>query len=176
MRLEHDHYDGDSGWPHSVVGQVELEGFEAAHGVSRAVEVADGDPCAACGGSGDEPGSGVEVCRACLGKGTVRASAGLIGRWLKVEPCPACEGQGVFQPPCPACAGSGELRRARTIRVRIPAGVEDGTRLRVADEGEGSYLVVRVKPVPRDSLVVRLCALALLVCAVGLLVYLLAWA
>jgi DnaJ-class molecular chaperone len=175
MRLEPDHYD-DLGWPRSVLGKVELEGFEAAHGVSRAVEVADEDPCGACGGSGAEPGTSAELCRTCLGKGTVRASVGLIGRWLKVEPCPACEGQGVFQPPCPACAGSGALRRARTIRVRIPAGVEDGTRLRVAGEGESSYLVVRVKPVPRDSLAIRLLALALLACAVGLLVYLLVWA
>jgi molecular chaperone DnaJ len=163
-------------WPPRVLGQLELEGYEAVRGASREVEIADEDVCETCSGSGAAPGSEVEVCRTCLGKGTVRVSAGLgIGRWLKVEPCPACEGAGRFQTPCPGCQGRGELRRERTIRVRIPAGVEDGTRLRVAGEDENAHLVVRVKPWPKDSPAVRLAALALLAVAVALLVYLVVW-
>jgi molecular chaperone DnaJ len=140
------------------------------------VQVVDEDVCFACEGSGAAPGSEIQVCGTCFGKGTVRVSSGRrIGRWLKVEPCAACEGEGRFRIPCPGCAGRGELRRERTIRARVPPGVEDGTRLRVAGEDENAYLVVRMKPLPRDSLVVRLLSLVLLACAVALLVYFVAW-
>jgi molecular chaperone DnaJ len=158
--------------PPRLLGEIELEGFEAARGTSHEVEIADEDICGVCAGSGAAPGSEIEVCGTCMGKGTLRVSAGLgMGRWLKVEPCPTCQGEGRFQTPCPHCGGLGELRRERTIKVRIPAGVDDGTRLRVAGEDENAYLVVRVKPGPKDSLVVRFAALALLACAVVLLVY-----
>jgi DnaJ-class molecular chaperone len=163
--------------PPRVLGQLELDGLEAARGASREVEIADEDVCATCDGSGVARGSEVRVCGTCRGKGTVRASAGLgIGRWLKVEPCPACEGEGRFQVPCPSCQGRGELRRERKIKVRVPAGVENGTRLRVAGEDENAYLLVRLKPLPRDSVTVRLISLALLVCAVALLAYFVVWA
>jgi molecular chaperone DnaJ len=163
--------------PPRVLGFVVLDAFEAARGAGREVKIADEDVCAACDGSGSAPGSEIEVCGTCAGKGTVRVSAGLgIGRWLKVEPCPACEGEGRFQVPCPNCRGRGELRRERTIKVRVPARVENGTRLRVAGEDENAYLVVRITPLPRDSLGVRLFALVLLACAVALLAYFVAWA
>lgn len=168
------HERGGAG-PPRVLGHVELDGIEAARGVSRDVVVVDEDLCGACDGTGAAAGSEVEVCSICAGKGTVRASGLGIGRWLKVEPCPACEGEGRSRIPCPNCNGRGDVRHERTIKVRIPHAVEDGARLRVAGEDENAYLVVRVQPLPRDSLVVRLFALGLLVCAVAMLLYFVAW-
>ena len=159
-----------------VLGQVELDMIEAARGTSRLVQVVEEDVCFACDGSGASPGSEIQVCSTCLGKGTVRVSSGRrIGRWLKVEPCSACEGEGRFRIRCLDCAGRGKLRRERTIKARVPAGVEDGTRLRLAGEDANVFLVVGVKPPPRDSRFVRLLSFALLACAVALLVYFVAW-
>ena len=160
-----------------VIGDIELDPLQARRGVSRQVTVTDEDLCTACGGSGADPGSEVQVCAACEGKGIVRVSSGLgMGRWLKVEPCPRCQGDGRYQTPCSICQGLGEVRSERNLKVRIPPGVEDGARLRVAGEAENAYLLVRVKSGgPTDSLVVRLAALALLLCALALLLYFLLW-
>jgi DnaJ-class molecular chaperone len=166
----------DGAPPARVLGYVQLDGIEAARGTRREVEVIDEDLCGDCDGSGAVPGAEALACATCGGKGTVRASAGLrLGRWLKVEPCPACEGEGRLRTPCPTCAGRGELRRERTIEAHIPSGVEDGMQLRLAGEDENAYLVVRVKPLPSDSFRLRLLALALLACAVALLVYFVVW-
>jgi molecular chaperone DnaJ len=163
--------------PPRVLAEVELEGYEAARGVRREVQVGHEEACDDCGGSGAAPGTEVRTCERCLGKGTVRMSSGLgVGRWLKVDPCETCGGEGRFKTPCPRCAGLGEIRRERTIKVRIPPGVDDGTSLRVAGEPDNAYLVIRLKPGPRDSRLAQAAAAVLLVCAVVLLVYWLAWA
>lgn len=169
--------NGDFLGPARVLAEVRLESYEAARGVRREVRVVDEEVCDACDGSGAAAGTEVEICGRCLGKGTVRVSSGLgVGRWLKVEPCEVCGGDGRFQTPCPRCGGLGEVHRERTLKVRIPPGVEDGTHLRVAGEADNAYLVVRLKPGPKDSRLVQLAAAALLVCAVVLFVYLLVWA
>ena len=73
----------------SVLGEVELEQYEAARGVRREVQIVDADLCRTCDGSGAAPGTEVRTCERCMGKGTLRVSSGLgVGRWLKVEPCP----------------------------------------------------------------------------------------
>jgi molecular chaperone DnaJ len=162
-------------WP-SVLGEVELEQYEAVRGVRREVRIVDAGVCTTCEGSGGAPGTEVRICEECLGKGTVRVSSGLrVGRWLQVEPCPECGGDGRFQTPCRDCRGLGELTTERTIKVRIPPGVDDGTSLRVAGEPENAYLIVHVKPGPRDSRLVQVAAAALLMSAVALLVYFLFW-
>ena len=162
-------------WP-SVLGDVELEQYEAVRGVRREVRIVDADVCTTCDGSGAAPGTAVRICETCTGKGTVRVSPGLgVGRWLQVEPCPDCGGDGRFQTRCGDCEGLGELATERTIKVRIPPGVEDGASLRVAGESENAYLIVHVKPAPKDSRLAQIAALTLLVCAVALLVYLLVW-
>ncbi|MGH2920977.1 MAG: DnaJ domain-containing protein [Gaiellaceae bacterium] len=167
--------NGDLVGPAHVLAEVRLARYEAARGVSREVQIADEEVCETCGGSGAAAGTEAEICGRCLGKGTVRVSSGLgVGRWLKVEPCELCGGDGRFQTPCPRCAGQGELLRERTIKARIPPGVDDGTLLRVAGEPENAYLVVRLKPGPKDSRLTQVAAAALLVCAVALLVYLIA--
>jgi molecular chaperone DnaJ len=160
----------------SVLGEVELERYEAARGVRREVRIVDAVLCTTCDGSGAAPGTDVRICETCMGKGTLRVSSGLgVGRWLQVEPCPDCGGDGRFQTPCQDCGGLGELATERTIKVRIPPGVEDGTSLRVSGESENAYLVVRVKPGPKDSRLAQVAAVTLLVCAVALLVYFLVW-
>jgi molecular chaperone DnaJ len=168
--------DGVAAGGPSVLGEVQLEQYEAARGVRREVRIVDAALCTTCGGSGAAPGTEVRICERCMGKGTLRVSSGLgVGRWLQVEPCPDCEGDGRFQTPCQACDGHGELATERTIKVRIPPGVGDGTTLRVSGEPENAYLIVRVKPGPKDSRLVQVAALTLLLCAVALLVYFLVW-
>jgi molecular chaperone DnaJ len=156
-----------------VVAEVEIDSLEAGRGTRREVRFAAKDQCPLCRGSGAVPGSQVRGCSACGGRGRVRASAALgAGRWLQIEDCPDCGGLGrVIPRPCPECAGSGMVTQSRVLTVRIPAGVEDGTRLRVAGEPADDQLVVRVLPGPLDSAAVRWTATALLLVGLGLLAY-----
>lgn len=164
-----------AGWPR-VLADVELEEFEAARGVGREVRIVDAAVCTTCDGSGAALGTEMRICKTCMGRGTVRVSSRLgVGRWLQVEPCSDCGGDGRFQTPCRDCRGLGELTTERTIKVRIPPGVEDGASLRVAGESENHYLIVHVKPGPKDSRLVQVAAAALLMSAVALLVYFLLW-
>jgi molecular chaperone DnaJ len=90
--------------------------------------------CEACSGSGAKPGSKPKTCATCAGHGRVRASQG----FFSIErTCPSCHGRGqTIDDPCKSCSGSGRVTRERTLSVNIPAGVEDGTRIRLAGEGE----------------------------------------
>jgi DnaJ-class molecular chaperone len=157
-----------------VLGEVELDALEAAWGTSRSVRVGREEPCAACAGSGYAPGHEVGVCRTCAGRGTIRVSPALRrGRWLKVDPCGACGGDGRVRLPCPECDGDGTTRRERTITVRIAPGVEDGARLRVVGEPENSHLLIRVLPRAPESRLIRYAAAALFALALAFLVFLL---
>src|SRR5262245_15428560 len=91
--------------------------------------------CEACSGSGAKPGTRPRACPTCNGQGRVRHAQGF---FTLERTCPACHGRGqVIEDPCPSCAGSGRVTRNRTLTgVKIPPGVEDGTRLRLAGEGE----------------------------------------
>ena len=90
--------------------------------------------CESCGGSGAETGTKPETCGACAGHGKVRASQG----FFTIErTCPKCRGAGrVVRNPCRDCSGSGHTQKERTLSVDIPAGVEDGTRIRLSGEGQ----------------------------------------
>ena len=109
--------------------------------------------CDTCGGSGAAEGARPQRCRTCGGHGVVRSTSG----FFTVErTCPSCHGQGeTISDPCPACAGSGRVAKERTLQVKIPAGVEDGTRIRLAGEGEAGlrgappgdlYIFLSIKP------------------------------
>jgi molecular chaperone DnaJ len=112
-------------------------------------------PCETCGGSGAEPGTAVETCSQCGGAGTVGDNQGLFS-FARV--CPRCGGGGrIVTSPCKACRGSGAQRKKETIKVRIPAGVRDGARIRVRGRGAAGgaggqagdlYVVVAVAPHP----------------------------
>ncbi len=126
---------------------------EMAAGVERVLTVPREESCEACAGSGLAPGAKAETCRSCGGRGQVRVSQGF---FTMVRPCPDCGGGGqVISNPCPECHGAGRVERRRQLKVTVPAGIEDGTRLRLVGEGEAGvrggptgdlYVVVRVEP------------------------------
>ncbi|MBM4092758.1 MAG: molecular chaperone DnaJ [Planctomycetes bacterium] len=116
--------------------RVTLDLEEAARGVTKTVEFQRSRPCKECKGSGAAPGSSRETCRRCGGHGQVVQSAGI----LRVQTtCPTCRGSGsVIARPCRRCSGSGYEAGKVSLDVPIPAGVDDGTRVRITGQGEPS--------------------------------------
>jgi molecular chaperone DnaJ len=108
---------------------------EAFAGVKRTVRVPSSVQCEACNGSGAEGGAAsVQTCGTCRGAGKIRAQQGF---FLIERTCPTCGGSGkIIKNPCKVCQGAGRVQRDRTLNVTIPAGVEDGTRIRLTGEGE----------------------------------------
>jgi molecular chaperone DnaJ len=117
---------------------VEVTVEEAAHGAEKAIQVTREETCPACFGTGAEKGSAPETCPTCKGAGQVRYSRRTaFGSFAQITTCPQCGGRTkVVRHPCQECRGSGRMNADREITVRVPAGVEDGTRLRLAGEGE----------------------------------------
>jgi molecular chaperone DnaJ len=115
--------------------QVEIDLVEAFTGVKKNVMIATRVQCDACGGSGSaDKNAGADTCGTCAGAGRVRAQQGF---FLVERTCPTCGGSGrVVRNPCRVCAGAGTVPRDKTLAVQIPAGVEDGTRIRLSGEGE----------------------------------------
>jgi molecular chaperone DnaJ len=114
---------------------VEIDLPDAFTGVKVQVRVPTRVQCEACNGTGSESKErSSDACSTCGGAGKVRAQQGF---FLIERPCPTCGGRGrVIRNPCRVCQGAGTVQRERTIQVSIPAGVEDGTRIRIAGEGE----------------------------------------
>lgn len=114
---------------------IELE--DAFKGKQQNIKVTTSASCDSCHGSGAEKGSSPETCGTCNGRGVVRAQQG----FFTVErSCGSCQGTGkVIKNPCKTCAGSGRVRKEKTLSVSIPAGVEEGTRIRLAGEGEAGF-------------------------------------
>lgn len=134
---------------------VEITLEHAFRGMEREIVVPRAAPCEPCGGSGSEGNAPPETCRTCNGAGQVRASQGM---FRIVRTCPACNGRGqAIKNPCKSCGGRGLVQKERTLAVKIPPGVEDGTRIRLAGEGDMGarggppgdlYLFLSVKPHP----------------------------
>jgi len=114
---------------------------EAASGIEEEVEIRRLDTCSACDGSGVSPGSSIVTCPHCHGAGQVGTTQSTpFGRFSTYQTCPRCHGEGrIIEDPCKECDGQGRVEAARKIKVKVPPGVEDGTRLRVAGEGEAGY-------------------------------------
>jgi len=136
--------------------QVEISLEEAFSGTKKTIRVPTLVACEACKGTGAEGGSAaIQTCASCHGAGKIRAQQGF---FLIERTCPTCGGQGrIIKNPCKACGGAGRVQRDRTLSVTIPAGVEDGTRIRLAGEGEAGvrgappgdlYVDVAVRPHP----------------------------
>jgi molecular chaperone DnaJ len=135
--------------------EVSLTFEQAMKGAEVAVTVPKQATCATCGGSGAKPGTGPIVCPRCEGRGVDQQSQGFFSI---SQPCPQCGGSGqVIEDPCPTCGGSGLTLQRKRYRVRIPAGVRDGSRIRVRGKGEDGprgappgdlYVVTRVTPSP----------------------------
>jgi molecular chaperone DnaJ len=112
--------------------RVSLE--EAFAGLQKTIDVPTSVSCSTCSGTGAEGGAEPQMCPTCSGMGKVRAQQG----FFTVErTCPTCSGMGqIIQNPCRACGGAGRVEKQRALSVNIPAGVETGTRIRLAGEGE----------------------------------------
>ncbi len=132
---------------------------EAIRGTEKEVEFNVLDRCETCGGSGAKEGTSPITCPECNGRGevqTVRQT--MLGRMVNVSTCPRCRGDGrIVEDPCPTCRGDGRTERKRTLRVTIPAGIDEGHQIRLSNEGEmgprggpaGSlYVAVHVAPHP----------------------------
>jgi molecular chaperone DnaJ len=115
--------------------EVRLSFEQAMEGVEVAVTVPKRATCTTCGGSGAKPGTAPIVCPRCGGRGIDSESQGFFSI---SQPCPRCGGRGeVIESPCETCAGSGLTLQRKRYRVRVPAGVRDGSRIRVPGKGEG---------------------------------------
>jgi molecular chaperone DnaJ len=135
--------------------EVRLRFEDAIEGATVPIKLTRNAPCETCGGSGAEPGTAVETCPQCGGAGTVGDNQGLFSF---VRACPRCGGAGrIVSTPCHTCRGSGTQRRKEEIRVRVPAGVRDGARIRVRGRGASAgpggqpgdlYVVVHVQQHP----------------------------
>ncbi len=130
---------------------------EAVFGFEKEIKLEKKDACKTCDGSGAKPGSKVITCSVCHGQGQIRSQRRTIfGNMATSVPCEKCEGTGqVPEIACDTCKGKGILRQQKNINVKIPAGIDDGQRVRITGEGElgyrGSkpgdlYLLIRVKP------------------------------
>ena len=107
---------------------------QAARGAEITLNIPRMVTCGECHGSGAAPGTSRETCRQCGGSGQVRNSQGF---FQFVVPCPTCHGEGyTISKPCPKCRGKGQVQETRELSVRVPAGVDTGTRLRLRNEGE----------------------------------------
>ncbi len=114
---------------------IRISFMEAVHGVNRQVEVTKRETCWTCEGSGARPGHKPQVCPTCQGRGQVIRSQGF---FQVSTTCPRCNGAGqVITDPCNDCHGEGLINRNKKVSIRIPAGVDTGSRMRLSGEGEG---------------------------------------
>ncbi len=132
---------------------------EAAFGLERDIEVARYDICSRCNGKGAEPGTSPTRCSTCNGTGEVRrVQQSILGSFVNVTTCPTCRGEGeTISIPCSQCRGNKKVRVTRRLTVKVPPGVDTGTQIRLANEGElgefggppgNLYVVLNVRPHP----------------------------
>lgn len=133
--------------------RIEISFEDAALGGKKTIAIPRFEECEECSGTGARPGSKKEKCPACGGRGQVSSSSGFFNI---VRTCDKCGGEGVIiKSPCPACSGTGRIRTKKEIEVNIPAGVDNGSRLRLQGQGEAGekggrrgdlYLLIHVRP------------------------------
>jgi molecular chaperone DnaJ len=132
---------------------VSLSFEDSLKGIETKIPVEVTAACRECNGSGAQPGTSPVICPECNGRGMISESQGL---FALSQPCPRCRGNGtVIEKPCARCHGTGRERRTKRYTVKIPAGVKDGTRIRLKGKGEPGYgggpagdlyVVTRVEP------------------------------
>ena len=133
--------------------EITLE--QAAHGFDTTIRVPAWNECETCHGSGAKPGTSPTTCGTCGGHGQVRMQQGFFSIQ---QTCPKCHGTGKIIPnPCPSCSGAGRIKKNKTLEVKIPAGIDDGMRIRSSGNGEPGmnggppgdlYVEIRIKPHP----------------------------
>jgi molecular chaperone DnaJ len=132
---------------------INLSFEDSLKGIETKIPVQVDTACSECGGSGAKPGTAPVICPECRGRGVLSESQGLFSL---SQPCPRCRGNGtIIEHPCPRCRGTGRERRTKRYSVKIPAGVKDGTRIRLKGKGESGvaggppgdlFVVTRVAP------------------------------
>ena len=135
--------------------EVSLDFRQAIAGVQVPLSLPMTDACGTCRGTGAKPGTSPKVCPRCQGRGVESEGQGLFSI---SQPCSQCHGSGtVIEDPCATCRGTGQVEQAKRLRVNVPAGVHDGSRVRIAGKGEPGrnggpngdlYVVTRVTPSP----------------------------
>jgi molecular chaperone DnaJ len=136
---------------------LELTFEEAAFGVEKDIELPRLENCPTCEGTGAKPGTRPAACPKCQGTGQVRyTQKTMLGHFQTIKTCPECGGEGkVITTPCPECHGKGKIRKTRKLHIKIPAGVDTGSRIRLAGEGEAGlrggppgdlYVYIEVRP------------------------------
>ncbi len=114
--------------------EMEITLEEAAAGIDKAISLHRAEPCPSCQGTKLRPGTKKSICSSCGGRGQIRHHQGF---FTLTRTCPQCGGSGdIIATPCDECRGTGHVRKKNTLNVRIPAGIEDGSRLRIQGEGE----------------------------------------
>jgi molecular chaperone DnaJ len=118
--------------------RVELDLDETVFGTTKEITVDTAVLCTTCTGAGTAPGTHAATCTTCAGRGEVQSvQRSFLGQVVSTRTCPTCAGTGqVIPEPCPQCGGDGRVRARRTIPVKVPAGVEDGMRIRLTGYGE----------------------------------------
>ncbi|VVB84615.1 Chaperone protein DnaJ [uncultured archaeon] len=140
-----------------ILYELAIEFEEAATGKKVDLEVPRSETCDVCNGSGAKPGTSPKTCPACRGTGQVsRTQNTPFGRFMTTSTCGTCRGAGtIIDSPCPACHGGGTVQKKRKLEIKIPPGVDSGSRLRVTGEGEAGekggppgdlYVEIYVKP------------------------------
>lgn len=136
---------------------IDLKFEEAAFGIEKDIDVPGVDNCPKCNGTGAKAGTSPEKCTKCNGTGQVRMTQKTpLGHFQTVRVCPDCNGEGkIIKTPCPECKGRGKIAKIRKLHIKIPAGVDSGSRIRLSGEGElgvrggpkgDLYVYIEVKP------------------------------
>jgi molecular chaperone DnaJ len=139
--------------------RLDIDLASAVFGSDEELVVDTAAACGTCGGSGAQPGTGTSLCNVCNGRGEVQTvQRSFLGQVMTSRPCNACQGFGtVIQHPCFECSGQGRVRTRRTLKLRVPAGVDTGTRIQLSGEGEVGpgagpagdlYVEVAIRPHP----------------------------
>ena len=138
---------------------IELEFEDAVFGLSKEIKIDHLETCPTCKGTGAKEGSKPQTCQTCGGRGSVQQTTRtVLGQFTQIVTCPHCHGKGsVISDPCPDCRGEGRKEIEKKIEVKIPAGVDNGSKMRLSHEGDAGknggiagdlYIVIHVKPSP----------------------------
>lgn len=136
---------------------IELEFEEAAFGINREIKIDHLETCPTCKGTGAKEGSKPQTCQTCGGRGSIQQTTRtVLGQFTQIVTCPHCHGKGtIISNPCPDCKGDGRKNTEKKLEVKIPAGVDNGSKMRLSQEGDAGknggiagdlYIVIHVKP------------------------------
>ncbi len=142
--------------------RIEIDFLEAVFGTEKTIRLSKGAACSVCNGSGAQPGSKIETCPTCNGRGTVtQVQRTIFGQMQVQATCSTCRGEGKkISAPCHACHGSGIAKQTSELTIKVPAGIDNGETIRLTGQGEAGekntpagdlYVHVRVAPDPRFS-------------------------